>query len=327
MADDDENVLTADPPGRDMRCPVCLATPITWPRLYECGHTVCTECHRRWDARTNEQTPTHSMAVYSCPICRAPTMDPWYHRPLNHHMRSSGGGGDEEEEQDPARREQEARQEVVQEARETDLSSRAFDSFSEMSIRMYHRILPRLYEAACAGQMRVEIDNADVVREFQHCFRGVAQLLFENNNIYRFNCLPNEVTILLCPEGQTMTRTLTNRAYRAPRMPAAERRRSSSPIRPTAILPVAADDDAAATTTRLRNRIAVLRSRISGRRSSPPPPPPGATQRVRPPPLRLPPLLRPSDILTAISSPSAPAVGLQTTTSSGDNGNQSPPNP
>ena len=228
-------------------------------------------------------------------------MDPWYHRSLNHHMRSSGGGGDEE---DPARSEQGARQDVMQEARETDLSSRSFDSFSEMSIRMYHKILPRLYEAACAGQMRVEIDNAEIVREFQHCFRGVAQLLFENNNIYRFNCLPNEVTILLCPEGQTMTRTLTNRAYRAPRMPATERRRSSSPIRPTVILPVAADDDDAVTTIRLRNRIAILRSRINGRRSSPPPPPPGATQRVR-----LPPLLRPSDILTAAATSALLVVG------------------
>lgn len=312
---------------RDIRCPICLGDPMRWPRFYECGHTVCTECHRRWDSRINDQTATHSMAVYSCPICRAPTMEPWYHRGLNRHMQAllppSDGSGDDNE--DPARREQRmTRRCVVQEARETDLSARAFDRFSDLAIRMYHKVLPRLYEAASAGQMRIEIDDPTIVGSFQHCYRGVAQLLFENNNVYRFNCLPTEVVILLCPEGQTMTRTMTNRTYRAPRLltrsassaasalaSAAARVGPPSPIGPTRVLPVATSTTAdGESTDRLRSRIALLRSRIGGRRrSSPPPPPPSATMLARvPPPLRLPSLLRPSEVLAAAAPP--PAVAL-----------------
>lgn len=306
---------------RDVRCPICLGHPMHWPRFYECGHTVCTECHRRWDRRINDQTATHSMAVYSCPVCRSPTMEPWYHRPLNRHMQAllppSDGSGDDE---DPARREERmSRQSLVQEARETDLSARAFDRFSDLAIRLYHKVLPRLYEAASAGQMRVEIDDPTIVRTFQHCYRGVAQLLFENNNVYRFNCLPTEVVILLCPEGQTMTRTMTNRTYRAPRLLTSTTRQDPpSPIGPTRVLPIGGgvstateDNGSSATTDRLRHRIALLRSRIGGRRrSSPPPPPPSATILTRiPPPLRLPSLLRPSEVLAAAAAP-PPAVAL-----------------
>lgn len=301
MSTEEATATTVPPPAS--RCPVCLEAPVLWPRFYECGHTLCTGCHRRWDERIAGQSTTYAMSVFSCPVCRAPTLLPWHRRPVNHHMRSLLPA-DASTGEDPAKQYRRDRNpngdevadddDAADRARTTDLAERAFAAYSDAAITQYTRLLPRLLEAADRGQMRVELDHPDIVRDFQHCYRGVAQLLFENNNVYSFSCTPQEITVLLSPDGNRRTRTATNRNYSPPSVVGA------------AMAAAGGGSDANTTTTPprgttlLRDRIASLRARIDQATSSsslsfPPPLPNGV--RSRRSTLVAPRLLRPIDIL------------------------------
>ena len=67
----------------EIKCPICIETPL-YPRLYECGHTVCEICMQNHDhAETDRNYCVFEATNFTCPICRKSSITPWYLRPLN----------------------------------------------------------------------------------------------------------------------------------------------------------------------------------------------------------------------------------------------------
>ena len=67
----------------EIKCPICMEAPL-YPRLYECGHTVCEICMQNHDhAETDRNYNIFQATNFTCPICRKTSITPWYLRPIN----------------------------------------------------------------------------------------------------------------------------------------------------------------------------------------------------------------------------------------------------
>ena len=64
-------------------CPICTNI-IIFPRIYDCGHTVCEDCMIQIDEEINKISENSNGApIYKCPICRKKTHKSWFNRPRN----------------------------------------------------------------------------------------------------------------------------------------------------------------------------------------------------------------------------------------------------
>lgn len=197
------------PPPLDpnIKCPICMDLMIN-PRIYPCGHTVCSPCMAEMDARVNSSRTVFEMPVYRCPTCRNPDFTFWSNRPRNHQIMPSI-------EAHPTYHEVVASKDMSKYTKissddfsNTNLSQIAADSHANNTIRMYESLLPRLVEAARIGQLKVEItENIPVL---QRCVHSLSSLLFKRNNIYKITCNRRECVIFLLPMIERYSNTCTN---------------------------------------------------------------------------------------------------------------------
>lgn len=68
-----------------MDCPVCQ-TLFVYPRVYNCGHSVCELCMLKIDINVAKMTPPCTLPLFRCPICRSENFLPFNERPLNHSL-------------------------------------------------------------------------------------------------------------------------------------------------------------------------------------------------------------------------------------------------
>lgn len=67
----------------NFNCPVCTHI-VTFPRIYDCGHSLCEDCMVQIDNEANKISETSNKApIYKCPICRKNTHKSWFNRPRN----------------------------------------------------------------------------------------------------------------------------------------------------------------------------------------------------------------------------------------------------
>ena len=81
-ASDSESAANNDFDKDDFNCPVCKEI-FVFPRIYpNCAHSVCEDCMTKMDDLDPSRT-AHTIVIHHCPICREPTILPWYSRPIN----------------------------------------------------------------------------------------------------------------------------------------------------------------------------------------------------------------------------------------------------
>ena len=240
----DENLPPLPPPGLpaseekeeedrersvkdEFRCPVCMNLYLK-PTLFECGHTFCLTCHYNLDKATT--SPTFTLPVYKCPLCRSTTMTPWTKRPmnitldkvckaiypkeyetlmkiearckeLNAKLKESKRGASEEEDDSAERMELMS---------EINLSQVSAESQSALAEQVYAKLIPKFIDAARQGKSHVTVIEKNTVSDIEVCIQPLTKKLFEKNNVYKITCTPDECSVFFSRDAMHWNRTFQN---------------------------------------------------------------------------------------------------------------------
>lgn len=199
-----------------MDCPICQSTAYL-PRLYECGHTCCHLCMLKSDAAALEETPSNTLPLYRCPVCRTATLLQAEDRPINQALAQllESTMPDFAEQQKAAVRERD--EWVTQYGGCTDSDS-VFGSGYELgpsermwlpeitqrirnrkSHTLYQRVVRLMMDAASRGQKVLTITTR--VRELSDFAEELARMLFRHG-IYGLHVTPRSFTIYILKAEQ-----------------------------------------------------------------------------------------------------------------------------
>lgn len=200
-------------------CPVCRSIFVR-PRLYACGHSVCSHCMQTSDEFTASPF-IHSISIYKCPVCRAETVVPWHRRPPNIDLRQVC-----ERHPDYVSR----LVEVGPEQKATlptcgsneDLSKLAFAQQQAIAHEIYEIMLPLLHEAALEGRSVVCVDDKHTVRQIQHVGDTLGEMLFRRHNVCKMVVTSNDVTFYFLKTTRSLRAERMNRRWADPILAAVE---------------------------------------------------------------------------------------------------------
>lgn len=184
-----------------------------YPRLYECGHTVCEICMQNHDhAETDRNYNIFQATNFTCPICRKTSITPWYLRPLNRALLDILLKDTEyikNHEQYVCKRVDISTKDLVI-PENLDLSFLSKQKRKEMCDTLYKKILPVIFEAATFGKTHV------VITENASDIKVVAELLAERlfkHNIFKIITSSRECTIEIVPSEKNYNCEFENSDY------------------------------------------------------------------------------------------------------------------
>lgn len=195
-------------------CPVCRSIFVR-PRMYACGHSVCSHCMQTSDEYTSSPF-MHSFPVYKCPVCRAQTLVPWHRRPPNVNLRQV------------CERHPDYVSRLVEVGPETkpstltrcgsreDLSKLAFSQQQAIAHEIYDSLLPLLHEAALEGRSIVSLNDETTVRKIQRVGDSLGQLLFHRHNMCKMVVTSADVTFYFLKTTLSMRAERMNRRWADP---------------------------------------------------------------------------------------------------------------
>ena len=209
----------------EFKCPICLGLYLK-PTLFECGHTFCLTCHYNLDK--NVETSTFSMPVFKCPLCRTTSTAPWNKRPLNVALdkvcaseypneRKSLETLEEKCEELTKKLLEEGKikpkENIVEIYKNANLSKMSCDAQTSLAEKVYAKILPTFVEAAQSGKSHIIIGEKNLVSEIEICILPLAKKLFDQNNVYKVTCTPEECTVMFSNTSRHWGRELNNDNY------------------------------------------------------------------------------------------------------------------
>ena len=194
-------------------CPVCRSIFVR-PRMYACGHSVCSHCMQTSDEYTVSPF-MHSFNLYKCPVCRAETLVPWHRRPANVDLRQVC-----ERHTDYVARLVEVGPEKKANlptcgSRE-DLSKLAFSQQQTIAHEMYEMLLPLLHEAALEGRSVVCLNDKNTLRKIQRVGDALGELLFHRHNVCKMTVTSTDVTFYFLKTTFSLRAERTNRRWADP---------------------------------------------------------------------------------------------------------------
>jgi len=234
----------------DLKCPICASLYVK-PTIFECGHTMCLACHYKLDKSST--SPTFEAPVYKCPLCRYTTTIPWHKRPSNVALDKICKIMYPEEYEELEKVEARCndltkrlkkhvikKNGISEELKNLNLSETASNAQSNIADRVYERLMPIFSNAAIEGKSYLSIGEKKLVSDIEVCIQPLSKKLFENNNVYKITCTPEECTVYF---SQCSTRwgrefrndnhtgeELTDQQFQTPPPPPGPRRRISRPL-------------------------------------------------------------------------------------------------
>lgn len=196
----------------EIKCPICMEAPL-YPRLYECGHTVCEICMQNHDhAETDRNYNIFQATNFTCPICRKASISPWYIRPINRALLDILLKDTEyikkHEEYVCKRVDISAKDIIIPE--NLDLSFISKQKRKEMCETLYKKIMPVIFEAATFGKTHV------VITEKASDIKVVVDLLADKlfkHNIFKIITSSRECTIEIVPSDKNYNCEFENYDY------------------------------------------------------------------------------------------------------------------
>lgn len=165
----------------NLRCPVCINI-MTFPRIYDCGHSLCEDCMIQIDNQTNIHFRTSREAViYKCPLCRVITHKPWFSRPKNLFLMNILESNEEYKKIISEKRyENNPLDNIPDNINLSFLCSRS----REIKVNeLYNYILPLLIKSCIDGKQELIIsDRASEIYEYSS---EISKKLFTNHGIYK----------------------------------------------------------------------------------------------------------------------------------------------
>lgn len=200
--------LLLDP--KDVICPVCQEV-FVFPRSYDCGHVVCELCMCEMDIR-DTSADTHDMVVHNCPVCRFPTLKPWYKRTRSISMESIATVHPEfnERKSEVLPKIEEHRSNIYIAPRDIDLSIVSYFSRSKIALEIYETLVERLYNAALEGLEFLSITEPRIVKNIEKVVDILSRRLFLRHNVYKILITRRECTIYLTKNAFTWRRDHEN---------------------------------------------------------------------------------------------------------------------
>lgn len=196
----------------EIKCPICMETPL-YPRLYECGHTICEICMQNHDhAETDRNYDIFQATNFTCPICRKSSITPWYLRPLNRALLDILLKDTEyiikHEEYITKRIDISTKDLIIPD--NLDLSFLSKKKRKEMCNALYKKILPVVFEAATFGKTHL------IITENANDIKVVADLLavkLFKHNIFKIITSSRECTIEIVPSEKNYNCEFENEDY------------------------------------------------------------------------------------------------------------------
>jgi len=197
---------------QDIKCPICMDAPL-YPRLYECGHTVCEICMKNNDhAESDRNYDIFQATNFSCPICRHTSITPWYLRPINRSLLDILLKNDKytEKYEEYTKRRIDISPENIKIPENIDLSYISRQKRHEKAEKLYQKIVPLLFEAATYGKTYITI-NRDA-EDIKIVGDILSEKLF-NHNIHKIITSSRECTIEIVPSEKNFNCEYENENY------------------------------------------------------------------------------------------------------------------
>lgn len=259
---------------KDVTCPVCKEI-FVFPRMYECGHTVCELCMYEMDRR-DCSVDAHTASVHHCPVCRHPTLRSWHSRPLSVLLEKIASTHPNYSKRKQEVLEEQSKREggIIYIPKDIDLADTSHTSRIKIALALYEILVERLYKAALRGLSYLVIKEALIVRDIEKVIDLLSVHLFTKHNIYKILVTRGECTIHIHKDAFSWRRSYENSSWEDPSGPA-----------DAADAADAADDDSEGE-SRDRRFSSVLSALLNSTSIPPPPPPPAASSRstIPPPP-------------------------------------------
>ena len=187
----------------NLKCPVCINI-MTFPRIYDCGHSLCEECMIQIDNETNTRFRTRRDAViYKCPLCRVITHKPWFSRPKNLFLMNILESNEEYRKIVGEKRYENNPLDNIPE--NINLSFLCSRSREIKMNELYNYILPLLIKSCMDGKQELIIsDRASEIYEYSS---EISKKLFNNHGIYKIISTKDIFRIF-------NIKTLSNREFR-----------------------------------------------------------------------------------------------------------------
>tara|TARA_Y100000389_G_scaffold47439_1_gene42546 strand:+ start:24316 stop:25275 length:960 start_codon:yes stop_codon:yes gene_type:complete len=213
------------PIQEEFRCPVCMNLYLK-PTLFECGHTFCLTCHYKLDKATT--TPTFTLPVYKCPLCRSTTMTPWTQRPANITLDKVCKAVYPKEYEtlmqierkckeltsklrtQEQSRDEESDEEHLSRMSSVNLSQLSAESQSMLADKVYSKLIPKFIDAARLGKSHVTVVEKSTVKDIEVCIQPLSKKLFEKNNVYKITCTPEECSVFFSRSSMRWNRSFQN---------------------------------------------------------------------------------------------------------------------
>jgi hypothetical protein len=197
---------------QDIKCPICMDLPL-YPRLYECGHTICEICMKNNDhAECDRNYDIFQATNFSCPICRHSSITPWYLRPINRSLLDILLKNEKyvEKYEEYTKKRIDISPEDIKIPENIDLSFISRQKRHQKAEKLYKKIIPLLFEAATYGKTYITItrDAEDI--------KIVGEILVEklfNHNIHKVITSSRECTIEIVPSEKNFNCEYENESY------------------------------------------------------------------------------------------------------------------
>jgi hypothetical protein len=210
----------------EFKCPVCTNLYIK-PTMFECGHTLCITCHYKLDASST--TPTFTVPSFKCPMCRFETTIPWRERPTNTALDSickstypKEYGRIVELETKCAQLSNRLKRDVLklpgldESLRSVNLSETVNQAQEKLSEKVYCKLMPIFMRAANQGKSYISITQKKLVSDIEVCIQPLTKKLFDNNNVYKITCTPEECTVFFSKCSMNWGREFCNSNHTGP---------------------------------------------------------------------------------------------------------------
>lgn len=141
---------------KDVSCPICREI-FVFPRMYDCGHTICEICMKEMDIRDRTGN-LHTVNIHNCPVCRAPTLKSWNNRPINITIQQIASTHKNFEKR--KKEILEKRKEIEPIPKNVNLAKIVSDARLKLSLEIYDKILIKLlHDAAKEGKNHIIITD------------------------------------------------------------------------------------------------------------------------------------------------------------------------
>ena len=205
----------------ELKCGVCMEL-FCKPAFFPCGHSICRLCHLNVDNTTESRTFT--APIFKCPLCRESTVLPWSERPINRALDNVCKEKYPEEylklekRQDTifineAKRIAAEKMELPPDLLSLNLSQVAADSRQKLADRLYKDLMILFSRAALQGKSHLSIVEKNIVKKIEICIKPLCKKLFEENNVYKVTCTPDECTVYFSKVSLRWDRDYLNPTY------------------------------------------------------------------------------------------------------------------